>query len=51
MAFAIRWSKRAERYLSRLPAEVARQIAHRVNKVKKELFNFWSIIRGQISIS
>jgi mRNA-degrading endonuclease RelE of RelBE toxin-antitoxin system len=46
MAFAIWWSRRAERFLSKLPAELARWITHKVNRVKKEPFHFLEHYEG-----
>ena len=46
MFFAIRWSRQAERFLSKLPAEVAHRITHKVNRVKKKPFHFLEHYEG-----
>lgn len=46
MSFAIRWSKQADRFLGKLPAEVVRRITHKVNRVKKEPFHFLEHYEG-----
>jgi len=40
MTFVVRWSNQAEGFLSKLPAEVARRIVHKVDKVKDNPFHF-----------
>lgn len=40
MTYEIRWSKRAERFLTKLPGNIARRIAHKVNEIKDVPFHF-----------
>ena len=40
MAYEIRWSKYAERFLAKLPENIARRIAHKVDELKEVPFRF-----------
>ena len=46
MVFIIRWGRRAERFLSKLPENIARRIVHRVDDLKHEPFRFLESYAG-----
>lgn len=47
MAYEIRWSKRAERFLAKLPGNITRRIAHKVNEIKDVPFRFLEHYEGK----
>ena len=46
ITFSIRWSKRAERYLAKLPKEIARRIFNKVNSIKGNPYHFLEHYEG-----
>jgi mRNA interferase RelE/StbE len=40
MTFAIRWSKQAERFLAKLPREIARRVVNKVNSIKDNPYHY-----------
>jgi len=46
MTFVVHWSKQAERFLGKLPAEVARRIVHKVNVITDRPFHFLEHYEG-----
>ena len=46
MTFAIRWSKKADRFLAKLPREIARRIVNKVNSIKDNPYHFLEHYEG-----
>ena len=46
MTFAIRWSKKADRFLAKLPREIARRIVNKVNSIKDNSYHFLEHYEG-----
>ena len=40
MSFVIRWSQQAERFVAKLPNDIARRIVNKVNSIKESPFHF-----------
>jgi len=46
MTFVVRWSKQAERFLGKHPAEIARRIVNKVNTITDSPFHFLEHYEG-----
>ena len=46
MAFEIRWSKDADRFLAKLPGQMARRIVRKVDSIKDKPFHFLEHYEG-----
>ena len=46
VSFAIRWSKQAERFLAKLPIEIARRVVNKVNSIKDNPYHFLEHYEG-----
>jgi mRNA interferase RelE/StbE len=46
MTFVVRWSRQAERFLGKLPAEVSRRIVNKVNTITDDPFRFLEHYEG-----
>ena len=46
MAFIIHWSRDADRFLARLPKQIARRIVHKVDAIKTNPFHFLEHYEG-----
>ena len=47
MVYAIRWSKRAKKFLNKFSKDTAYRIAHKVDSIKKEPFRFLEHYEGE----
>ena len=46
VSFAIRWSKQAERFLAKLPREIARRVINKVNLIKDNPYHYLEHYEG-----
>jgi len=46
MTFVVRWSKQAERFLAKLPREIAQRIINKVNSIKNNPYHFLEHYEG-----
>ncbi|MBI2140532.1 type II toxin-antitoxin system RelE/ParE family toxin [Candidatus Woesearchaeota archaeon] len=47
MDYAIRWSKKAEKFLEKLPPDTASRIAHKVDSIAADPFHFLEHYEGE----